>query len=120
MRDGSRSAGSILRRGRKLGTGGPPEWWLSSPARREGIVSSRASIPSTPAIYLPEDHSAGETAQGSYTFSDGRWMKRTMAVGDQIIASNNYEQYFTPGNTSCTPTSSGYFPYVMTLEQHMP
>jgi hypothetical protein len=71
-------------------------------------------------VYLPEDHSAGETAQGSYTFSDGRWMKRTMAVGDQIIASNNYEQYFTPGNTSCTPTSSGYFPYVITLEQHIP
>jgi hypothetical protein len=71
-------------------------------------------------IYLPEDHSGGQTAQGSYTFTDARWMKRTMAVGDQIVASTNSVQYFTPGDTSCMPATSSYFPYVMTLEQHIP
>jgi hypothetical protein len=71
-------------------------------------------------IYLPEDHSAGQTADGSYTLSDGRWMRRTMTVGDQLVVPGNYVQHFTPGGTSCTPTSSGYFPYVMTLAQHIP
>lgn len=71
-------------------------------------------------IYLSEDHGGGETAQGSYTFSDARWMKRTMAVGDQIVASTNSVQYFTPDGSSCAPTNSSYFPYVMSLEQHIP
>jgi hypothetical protein len=71
-------------------------------------------------IYLPEDHSAGQGANGSYTFSDGRWMKRTMAVGDQIVVSGNSLQRFTVGMSSCTPSSGGQFPYVMTLLQHMP
>lgn len=72
-------------------------------------------------IYLTEDHSAADQgANGSYTFSDGKWMVRTMAVGDQLTVADNTVQFFNVGSNSCAPSNGGRFPYVMTLQQHIP
>lgn len=71
-------------------------------------------------IYLKEDHS-GAPNPGSYTFSDGRWLKRSMQVGETIQATNNSQQTFTVNtDSSCTPTVSAPFPYSVILEQHVP
>lgn len=71
-------------------------------------------------IYLKEDHS-GAPNPGSYIFSDGRWLKRSMQVGETIQATNNSHQTFTVNtNSSCTPTDSAPFPYSMILERRVP
>jgi len=70
-------------------------------------------------IYLKEDHS-GSPNPGSYTFSDGKWMKRAMQVGDQINLSGNIIQNFTVNSNSCAQSTSGAFPYAVTLQQHIP
>ena len=70
-------------------------------------------------IYLKEDHS-GSPNPGSYTFSNGKWMKLNMQVGEQIDASDNHIQNFTVSSNSCTPATTGSFPYTMTLLQHLP
>lgn len=64
-------------------------------------------------IYLKEDHS-GSPVPGSYTYSDGRWLKRQMKVGESIIVNDNKIQYYIGEN--CTANSSGNFPYKITLE----
>lgn len=65
-------------------------------------------------IYLREDHSAPASP---YTFSAGRWMKRSMSVGESVSASANRIQRFATG---CTPVDQGIFPYTNTLLAHEP
>jgi hypothetical protein len=71
-------------------------------------------------IYLKEDHSGGTAANGSYTFSDGRWMKRYMAVGDSIRLARNMWTEFNVGTSSCSFSGGGYMPYENTLIAHYP
>lgn len=71
--------------------------------------------------YLVEDHS-GDGTNGTYSFSNGKWMKPTMQVGERILSYDNYMQRATfgnPGNT-CLPVSFGYFPYSTTLLSRNP
>ena len=68
-------------------------------------------------IYLKEDHS-GSPNPGSYTYSVGKWMKRSMQVGEQIDVSDNRVQNFS--GTTCAPSTAAALPYKMTLEQHIP
>ncbi|MFC4591010.1 DUF4214 domain-containing protein [Sphaerisporangium corydalis] len=70
-------------------------------------------------IYLREDHS-GSPVPGSYTFTNGRWMKRSMAVGERISVKNNYIQSFSFGTGGCTPTTRGFYPYTNVLEARLP
>ncbi|HEX3779598.1 MAG TPA: DUF4214 domain-containing protein [Pseudonocardiaceae bacterium] len=71
-------------------------------------------------IYLTEDHSGGEAPDGSYTYSDARWMARQMAVGQSIDVSANMAQFYDVGDSSCTPSHGGFQPYTMTLVAHDP
>lgn len=70
-------------------------------------------------IYLKEDHNyAAEPV--SHTFSNGRWMRRQMRVGESITVNSNYIQRFSIGSGGCTPTTQGIFPYTNTLLRHDP
>lgn len=71
-------------------------------------------------IYLPEDHSAGQKAGGSYTWSDGRWMARQMNVGSKITIADNTITYYDVHADSCTEASHNAYPYIMTLLSHIP
>lgn len=70
-------------------------------------------------IYLREDHS-GAPNPGSYTFSNGKWMRRSMRIGERIVVLDNGIQNFTVNAHSCNPTTSGLFPYRTTLLAHVP
>lgn len=64
-------------------------------------------------IYLLEDHSLAP--HPAYSFYPGTWLKRTMQVGETINVDNNRIQWY---DAQCKPTTSGQFPYKMTLERH--
>jgi Domain of unknown function (DUF4214) len=68
-------------------------------------------------IYLKEDHSGSPDPRDNTT-NPGTWMKRKMAVGEQIDVSENYLQYNDP--VTCKFLSTGGLGYKMILEQHIP
>ncbi len=70
-------------------------------------------------IYLSEDHS-GSPVPGSYTFSNGKWLKISMKVGEQINAQDNMIQNYIVNSASCVPSTKASFPYTTTLLEHIP
>jgi hypothetical protein len=63
-------------------------------------------------IYLREDHS---DANRGYTFTEGRWLKRSMVIGESVVAGTNRAQHFDVRGGGCAPTEQGIFPYTNTL-----
>jgi len=61
-------------------------------------------------IYLKYD----STGLYPYSFSDGRWLKKIMNVGDRIDVNSNNLKYYTD-LTSCNVKSSGAWPYYIVL-----
>lgn len=63
-------------------------------------------------IYHVEDHS--HDSGNPYVFSDGRWLKQTMAVGERISCSQNHIRWYRNGQWG----GWSPFPYTMTLDAH--
>ncbi len=66
-------------------------------------------------IYLREDH--GWQYDKGYAFRPGRWMKRSMKIGEAIAEPNNLGYYFN--YNGCELTNVSPAPYTMVLEKHV-
>jgi len=62
-------------------------------------------------IYLKYD----STGVWPYSFSDGRWLKRYMNVGDIINANSNQLKYYKDLTTNCVVSSTQAWPYMIKL-----
>lgn len=67
-------------------------------------------------IYLEEDHSSAPV--DIYSFSEGKWMRRQMKIGEKLTVLDNTIKVF---DQSCQEIKerSGPFPIEMTLESHI-
>lgn len=67
-------------------------------------------------IYLEEDHSSAPT--DIYSFSDGKWMRRQMKIGEKLTVLENTIKWFDQ-NCQEIEGRSGPFPIEMILENHL-
>ncbi len=65
-------------------------------------------------IYLKED----STAQYPYSFTNGKWLKRFMNIGEQINVTNNLEIGYS--TSTCNVFITRGWPYTITLENYYP